>query len=74
MIQAIDAYNNMTNRGSAVQDQLGISSKSVSSKSEKTQEFSDVLKSQTASGKTVDGKETDLDLIFAKASAAMMYR
>ncbi|MCX4268933.1 MAG: lytic transglycosylase domain-containing protein [Lachnospiraceae bacterium] len=70
MIQAIDAYNNMTNRGSAVQDQLGISSKSVSSKSEKTQEFSDVLKSQTASGKTVDGKETDLDLIFAKASAA----
>lgn len=63
MIRAIDAYNNMTNGVSAVQDNL-----TASTKSEKSQEFSDVLKSQTVTEKKIDSKTTNLDLIFAKAS------
>lgn len=65
MVQAIDAYNNMTNKVSVVQDNL-----TASNKSEKSQEFSDVLKSQTVSESKTESQTVDLDTIFAKASLA----
>ena len=64
MVQAIDAYNNMVNGVSVVQDNL-----MASAKNEKSQEFSDVLKSQTVSEKKTDSQTVDLDTIFVKASA-----
>lgn len=65
MIQAIDAYKNMTNKTSVVQDNLFSSAQTG-----QTQEFSNVLKSQTVSSKeAIDSKTVDMDIIFAKASA-----
>lgn len=64
MIKAIDAYNNMAKSTSAIQDNL-----KSSTQSEKTETFSDILKSQTTSEKTTASESTDMDTIFAKASA-----
>jgi len=64
MIQAIDAYKSMMNgTASVVQDNL------TSNQTKKTQEFSSVLESQTATEKITNSKATDMDTIFAKASA-----
>ena len=65
MIRAIDAYNNMTKKTSAVQD-----SRLSSGQSGQVQEFSSVLETQTVSGQAADVKSADMDAIFAKASAA----
>lgn len=64
MIRAIDTYNNMAKNTSAIQDNL-----TSSAQSEKTEEFSAILKNQTTSEKTTNSKSVDMDTIFAKASA-----
>ncbi len=65
MIQAMDAYNNMTKKTSVVQDnRLSLG------QSGQVQEFSSVLETQTISGQAADLKSVDMDAIFAKASAA----
>lgn len=65
MIRAIDAYNNMANGASVVQDNL-----TSSAPAGNAQEFSGVLESQIVSEKGADTKTVDMDTIFAKASAA----
>lgn len=66
MIQAIDAYKNMMNGTAAVvQDNL-----TASGQTEKAQDFSSVLESQTAAEKTAASKTVDMDAIFEKAAAA----